>query len=129
MIDHIEISVKNANLSCSFYQQILAPLGFQLVITVDPSKTLTGGIRHGLGPNRYPCLWLHDNDEVSSPIHIAFSTDKRTVVDQFWEAALQAGGQDNGAPGIRPHYHAHYYAAYILDLDGNNIEVVCQAYT
>lgn len=126
VIDHLEIAVKDAELSRRFYERALAPLGFKLVITVNPANTRTGGFRHGLGPDGYPRLWLHDHDKTSSPVHLAFSAEKRIVVDKFWEAALQVGGKDNGAPGIRHHYHDHYYAAYIIDPDGNNLEVVCQ---
>ncbi|KFC98706.1 VOC family protein [Leclercia adecarboxylata] len=125
-IDHLEISVKNAPLSLRFYQQALEPLGFRLVITQEPAKTRTGGFRYGLGPQGYPRLWLHDNEETGASLHLAFSTDKRSIVDQFWKQALLAGGKDNGAPGIRKHYHSQYYAAYVFDPDGNNLEVVCQ---
>lgn len=127
VIDHIEIPVNNANASLSFYEKALAPLGFRLIITQPPGKTRTRGFRHGLGPDGYPRLWLHDNVKTPTPLHIAFSADERSMVDQFWKQALLAGGQDNGAPGIRPNYHAGYYAAYVLDPDGNNVEVVCQA--
>lgn len=126
VIDHIEISVKNASLSLSFYLQALEPLGFRLVITQGPPQTRTGGFRYGLGPQGYPRLWLHDNEEIGAPLHLAFSADERSTVEQFWERALLAGGKDNGAPGIRKHYHSHYYAAYVFDPDGNNLEVVCQ---
>lgn len=126
VIDHIEIAVNNANASLSFYEQALAPLGFRRVITQEPTKTRTHGFRHGLGPDGYPRLWLHDNEKTCAPLHIAFSADERSIVDRFWKQALLAGGKDNGAPGIRQHYHSHYYAAYVFDPDGNNLEVVCQ---
>lgn len=126
VIDHLEIAVNDARASLNFYEQALAPLGFRLIITQDPAKTRTHGFRYGLGPNGYPRLWLHDNEQTGTPVHIAFSADKRSIVDQFWQQALLAGGKDNGAPGIRPNYHARYYAAYVLDPDGINVEVVCQ---
>lgn len=126
VIDHIEISVKNAPLSLRFYQQALEPLGFRLVITQGSAQTRTGGFRYGLGPQGYPRLWLHDNEKIGAPLHLAFSADERSTVVQFWERALLAGGKDNGAPGIRKHYHSQYYAAYVFDPDGNNLEVVCQ---
>lgn len=126
VIDHLEIAVTDAELSRQFYQQALAPLGFRLVITIDPAHNRTGGFRYGLGPDGYPRLWLHDSASTVAPVHVAFSAQERATVDQFWAAAIRAGGKDNGAPGIRRQYHDHYYAAYILDPDGNNLEVVCQ---
>ena len=97
-----------------------------MIVTQEPVKSRTGGFRYGLGPQGYPRLWLHDNEETGAPLHLAFSAGTRNIVDQFWKQALLAGGIDNGAPGIRKHYHSQYYAAYVLDPDGNNLEVVCQ---
>ncbi|WP_404882808.1 VOC family protein [Klebsiella pneumoniae] len=74
-------------------------------------------------------MWLHDNDATGAPLHLAFSTDERSVVDDFWKKAIQAGGKDNGAPGVRKQYHSQYYAAYVFDPDGNSLEVVCQRST
>ncbi|HAV1569295.1 TPA: VOC family protein [Enterobacter hormaechei subsp. steigerwaltii] len=129
VIDHLEISVKNAPVSLRFYQHALEPLGFRLVITQEPDKTRTGGFRYGLGPQGYPRLWLHDNEETGAPLHLAFSADERSIVDEFWKRAILAGGKDNGAPGVRKQYHSQYYAAYVFDPDGNNLEVVCQRNT
>jgi len=126
VIDHVEIAVKDAQASLKFFEAALAPLGFSLIISVPPERTLTGGSRYGLGPDGYPRLWLHDRDVTGASTHLAFAARERTAVDKFWHAALQAGGKDNGAPGVRNHYHSHYYAAFILDPDGNNVEVVCQ---
>lgn len=127
ILDHIEIAVGDAEVSRRFYEHALAPLGIVRVLTIGPERTRSGGTRHGFGANGYPCLWVHDNEAPGTGTHIAFATQDRAVVDAFYQAALAAGGQDNGAPGIRPHYHAHYYAAYVLDPDGVNLEVVCQA--
>ncbi|MET0208949.1 MAG: VOC family protein, partial [Burkholderiaceae bacterium] len=63
--------------------------------------------------------------EQPAPLHLAFVAENRPQVDAFHRAALAAGGQDNGAPGLRPHYHAHYYAAFVIGPDGHNVEVVC----
>lgn len=126
VIDHVEIAVKNAQVSLKFFEAALAPLGFSLIISLPPERTLSGGARYGLGPEGYPRLWLHDKDITGASTHLAFAASERAIVDEYWRAALQAGGRDNGAPGIRDHYHPHYYAAFILDPDGNNIEVVCQ---
>ncbi len=93
VIDHIEIPVKNASFSLHFYQQALEPLGFRLVVTQEPDKTRTGGFRYGLGPQAYPRLWLHDNQETGAPLHLAFSADERSIVDEFWKRAIKAGGK------------------------------------
>ncbi|HEY0491769.1 MAG TPA: VOC family protein [Telluria sp.] len=127
LIDHIEFAVQNADISRRFYQLALAPLGFEPIISVASHATRTGGTRHGLGLNGYPSLWIHDNDAAGKGTHIAFTAGSRSLVDAFYRAALDAGGIDNGPPGIRQHYHANYYAAYVFDPDGVNVEVVCQA--
>lgn len=126
VIDHVEIAVKNAQVSLKFYEAALAPLGFSLIISVPAERALTGGTRYGLGPEGYPRLWFHDQVRTGASMHLAFAASERAIVDEFWRAALKAGGRDNGAPGIRNHYHSHYYAAFVLDPDGNNVEVVCQ---
>lgn len=126
ILDHIEFAVSDAAISCKFYEAALQPLGIGLVISVDASRTGKGA-RHGLGANGYPTLWIHDGAQPSRGLHVAFSVATRALVDAFWNAALASGGVDNGAPGIRARYHDHYYAAYVLDPDGVNVEVVCQA--
>ncbi len=126
VIDHIEFAVGDAEASRAFYERALAPLDIVRVITVGPERTRAGGTRHGFGKDGYPSVWFHDNDAPGSGTHIAFATNDRAVVDAFHLAALAAGGTDNGPPGIRHRYHAHYYAAYVLDPDGINVEVVCQ---
>lgn len=127
VVDHIEFAVRDAGISKRFYERALAPLGFEVIISLGPDRTRTGGTRHGLGMNGYPCLWLHDKESPGTGTHIAFAAGRRSLVDAFHQAALEAGGIDNGRPGIRQHYHANYYAAYVLDPDGVNVEVVCQA--
>lgn len=126
LLDHIEFAVQDAEVSRRFYEHALAPLGIARVITVGPDRTRHGGTRHGFGRDGYPCLWVHDNQTPAAGTHIAFATQDRDVVDAFYQAALDAGGIDNGPPGIRERYHANYYAAYVLDPDGVNVEVVCQ---
>jgi catechol 2,3-dioxygenase-like lactoylglutathione lyase family enzyme len=126
ILDHIEFAVSDAEASRRFYELALAPLDIVRIITVGPDRTRTGGTRHGFGKDAYPSLWIHDNESPGAGTHIAFSAQSRTLVDAFHKAALEAGGVDNGPPGIRMRYHAHYYAAYVLDPDGVNVEVVCQ---
>ncbi|GGX19757.1 glyoxalase [Pigmentiphaga litoralis] len=125
-LDHVEFAVRDIEASRSFYERALAPLDIVRLITVGPERTRAGSTRHGFGKDGYPRLWIHDKERPGSGTHIAFATKKRAVVDAFHSAALSAGGIDNGPPGIRPRYHADYYAAYVLDPDGVNVEVVCQ---
>ena len=127
VLDHVEFAVRDAEVSRRFYEQALAPLGMTRIITVGPERTRSGGTRHGFGRDGYPRLWVHDNEQPGAGTHVVFAAAERSMVDAFHGAALAAGGVDNGAPGVRAHYHDHYYAAYVLDPDGANVEVVCQA--
>ncbi|MCI0755041.1 VOC family protein [Teichococcus vastitatis] len=126
ILDHIEFAVADAERSRRFYEEALRPFGMTVIIRVGPERTRTGGTRYGLGRDGYPRIWFHDGEGLGSPMHLALATAGRRVVDAFHAAALTAGGRDNGAPGIRERYHPNYYAAFILDPDGNNIEAVCQ---
>ncbi len=126
IINHIELPVAEAARARRFYEAALAPLGLLLVISVDPARTAHGGARYGFGKNRYPSLWIHQEGGAKLAIHLAFTAEDRPAVDAFYAAALANGGTDNGVPGIRARYHENYYAAYVLDPDGNNIEAVCQ---
>lgn len=121
MIDHISIPVSDYERSRAFYEQALAPLGYRRGPEPVPgSGALT--VRHpDLGT--LPVLWLHRRAP-SLGLHVALAAPARSAVDAFHAAALQAGGTDNGSPGPRP-YHEHYYAAYVLDPDGVNLEAVC----
>jgi len=78
-----------------------------------------------MGRNQKPQLWLSETVERPAHMHLAFSAENRRQVDEFYRAALAAGGRDNGAPGLRPHYHANYYGAFVIDPDGHNVEAVC----
>jgi catechol 2,3-dioxygenase-like lactoylglutathione lyase family enzyme len=126
IIDHVELAVRDADISREFYEHALAPLGIVRIITVAAGRTQQGGTRHGFGKDGYPRLWVHDGNVPGKGSHIAFATSDRSVVDGFYNAALEAGGRDNGKPGIRARYHEDYYAAYVFDPDGINVEVVCQ---
>lgn len=127
LIDHIEIPVSDPEMACRFYEAALKPLGINRIISVDAASSASGTARYGLGKDGYPRLWLHGGEPVAGGLHIAFATPNRSKVDAFHAAAIAAGGHDNGAPGIRARYHSNYYAAFVLDLDGNNIEAVCQS--
>ena len=123
MIDHTGIGVRDFDASKRFYDAALAPLGASLVMIV-PEEYTDGRKVGGYGYGR-PQFWLHESDEPGPGRHYAFTADKRAEVDAFYEAAMAAGGRDNGAPGVRAHYHPDYYGAFVLDPDGNNIEAVC----
>lgn len=123
MIDHLGICVADFNASKAFYDKAMAPLGASLLMMVPAEHT--GGVKVGGYGRERPTFWLHEGREPGPGRHIAFSARSRAEVDAFHEAALAAGGRDNGAPGLRPHYHPDYYGAFVFDPDGNNIEAVC----
>jgi len=125
MLDHVGFAVSDAERSRRFYEQALAPLGITLIMSVTPEQTESGGTAHGFGSDGKPYFWIGDNERVGQGTHIAFTADTRKTVDAFYEAALAAGGKDNGGPGLRPHYHPNYYGAFVFDPDGTNIEAVC----
>ncbi|MFD0738532.1 VOC family protein [Lysobacter koreensis] len=124
MIDHIGIPVSDYPRSKQFYQQVLATLGAQLLMEPTPEQTVDGHYAAGFGRGHKPTFWIAPGD-VGTHLHVAFTTDTRASVDAFYQAALAAGARDNGAPGLRPHYHPNYYGAFVLDPDGHNIEAVC----
>jgi catechol 2,3-dioxygenase-like lactoylglutathione lyase family enzyme len=125
MLDHVGFAVGDAEVSRRFYEAILAPLGLRLVLTVPAEENGSGGTAHGFGTEGDPFFWIGDNERVGEGTHVAFRADTREQVDAFHEAALAAGAIDNGPPGPRPQYGANYYAAFVRDPDGLNIEAVC----
>lgn len=127
MLDHIGFPVSNFLYSKKFYVTALAPLGIGVVMEVSAEQT--GGTSHaGFGEAGKPYFWIGDGEgTLRGRFHIAFAARSRADVEAFHQAALAAGGRDNGKPGLRPHYHEHYYAAFVLDPDGHNIEAVCHA--
>ena len=125
MIDHTGVAVTNYAKSKQFYTQALAPLGYQMMMEVPKEVTKGAGVA-GFGVPPKPDFWLHENATANKPpVHVAFRADARALVDAFYKAAMAAGGRDNGGPGPRPHYHANYYGAFVLDPDGNNVEACC----
>ena len=125
-IDHISLNVSDYDRAKDFYARALAPLGISLVMEV--TAEMTGTIPSaGFGVEGKPFLWLSPKGRQTPPQHIAFGAENRAQVDAFYKAALDAGAQDNGAPGIREYYHPNYYGAFVLDPDGHNIEAVCHA--
>lgn len=124
MIDHIGFSVSDFARSKAFYETALAPLGYGLLMEVTPE--MTGAHGHaGFGRDGKPDFWIGSAAPLAGCLHVAFTAPSRAVVDAFYAAAIAAGARDNGAPGLRPHYHPNYYGAFVLDPDGHNIEAVC----
>lgn len=126
MFDHIGFPVSDIARSRAFYARALAPLGMALQMEVTREQT---GSYEGVafGPPGRPLFWLGAGDALAGRLHVAFAAKDRRAVDAFHQAALAAGGSDNGAPGLRTHYHPNYYGAFVLDPDGHNIEAVCHA--
>jgi catechol 2,3-dioxygenase-like lactoylglutathione lyase family enzyme len=116
MLDHLSLNVRDLSRSSRFYTEVLAPLG--------AVKNYEGEGTAGFGRPDAPQLWLAPATEVQ-PVHVAFRARSREEVRRFYAAALAAGARDNGGPGLREHYHPHYYGAFVLDPDGHNIEAVC----
>ena len=124
MIDHTGLDVSDAAKSRRFYEKALAPLGYQVLMEVPPEFT-GGAVVLGLGVPPRPDFWIHEGTPQKPHLHVAFQAPDRAAVDAFYKAAIAAGGKDNGPPGLRPHYHADYYGAFVLDPDGHNIEACC----
>jgi catechol 2,3-dioxygenase-like lactoylglutathione lyase family enzyme len=119
MFDHVGFGVTDLEASKAFFLRALAPLEVAVV--------MEGPYGVGLGRRGKPSLWLSPARERPVPLHLAFTAERREQVDAFHRAALEAGGSDNGGPGLRPHYHPSYYAAFVIGPDGHNVEVVCHA--
>jgi len=126
VIDHIGLSVSDFPRSRAFYLKALAPLGYDAVMDVTAEQS--GGYQGtGFGKDKRPYFWIGSGGARDGSIHIALAAASRSEVDRFHAAAIAAGARDNGAPGLRPHYHPNYYGAFVLDPDGYNIEAVCHA--
>ena len=122
MIDHVGLSVADFRRSKDFYLTALRPLGYELVMEFP----VGGGIA-GFGAGGKPDFWIDGAAKPSPKLHVAIAAANRAAVDAFYQAAMAAGGRDNGKPGLRPEYHATYYGAFVLDPDGHNIEAVTHA--
>jgi catechol 2,3-dioxygenase-like lactoylglutathione lyase family enzyme len=120
MYDHIGLKAKDFGASVHFYTATLAPLGHE--------KGSEGDGYAGFGPAGEPALWIYASTQGRGPgVHVAFRAKTRAAVDAFHRAGLAHGGKDNGAPGLRADYSPSYYAAFLIDPDGNNVEAVCYA--
>ena len=117
MIDHVIMSVSNVEASREFYEKTLAPLEYRVVMEMQGSC--------GFGILQKPDFFIKQGDRTNPPVHIAFTARDRAAVDACYEAAIAAGGTDNGPPGLREDYHPNYYGAFFFDPDGHNVEAVC----
>ena len=124
MIDHTGIMVSNFEESKSFYEKVLAAIGYALIVEFPASVTGSANVA-GFGENGKPDFWVISGTPNRPPVHVAFRVNSRDVVDAFHKAALSAGAGDNGQPGLRPPYQPNYYAAFTHEADGRNIEAVC----
>ena len=125
MIDHVGFPVSDYEHAKRFYAQALGALGYVLLMEVGQNEH--GVAAAGFGVDGKPDFWIGGEGGLRGQLHVALAVRDRATVDAFHTAALAAGGRDNGAPGLRPHYHPNYYAAFVLDPDGHNIEAVCHA--
>jgi catechol 2,3-dioxygenase-like lactoylglutathione lyase family enzyme len=118
MYDHVGLKVGDLEASVRFYTAALAPLGHMLCSQDEAGASF--------GPLGEPALWLSTGRAPGTAgVHVAFRAEARAAVDQFHKSGLGAGGRDHGAPGLRPDYSPSYYAAFLIDPDGNNVEAVC----
>jgi catechol 2,3-dioxygenase-like lactoylglutathione lyase family enzyme len=120
MFDHVKFGVSDYAASKAFFLKALEPLGVAVLSEGPPTYGVELCAREG-----QTSLCLFQTDEKPAHLHLAFTAESRPQVDAFYRAALEAGGKDHGAPGLRPNYHAHYYAAFVIGPDGHNIEAVC----
>jgi catechol 2,3-dioxygenase-like lactoylglutathione lyase family enzyme len=118
MLDHVGLNVRDYAASRRFYERALEPLGYAVVTAFDEWKAA------GFGRGGKPSFWISGREPFGAGTHVAFEAADGAAVDAFHAAALAAGGRDNGPPGIRAEYHPTYYAAFVLDPDGNNAEAV-----
>jgi catechol 2,3-dioxygenase-like lactoylglutathione lyase family enzyme len=123
MIDHVGFPVSDYERSKTFYTRALAPLGYTLVMEVRQDEHDSPAA--GFGADGKPDVWIGGEGGLNRALHVAITANDRAAVDAFYDAALAAGGRDNGAPGLRPNYHPNYYGAFVLDPDGHNVEAVC----
>ena len=119
MFDHVKFGVSDFAASKAFFLKALEPLGVKLIAEGAPAY----GVEISSGGMASLCMF--QTDEKPAHLHLAFTAENRQQVDAFYRAALEAGGKDNGRPGLRPQYSGNYYAAFVIGPDGHNIEAVC----
>ena len=129
MIDHLGTYATDFQATKEFYRAVFEPLGYsiQMELVTEWDESFPTRRMCAFGPSGKPTFWIIETREPYTPRHIAFTADSRAMVTSFYEVGISAGGIDNGQPGVRPIYHEHYFGAFLLDPDGNNIEAVCHA--
>jgi len=127
MLDHITIAVTDYARSKAFYEKALAPLGVKLISEFGTYAGFGVSTPFFWIGGSAPQFWTPANKAGASPLHVAFNAKDRATVDAFYKAGMAAGAKDNGPPGPRALYHPHYYGAFVLDPDGNNVEAVCHS--
>lgn len=124
MIDHTGVVVSDFDKSKDFYAKALSAIGYEKLMEFPAAVTGHTDVA-GYGEAGKADFWISRGTPNVPPVHIAFRVKSRAIVDAFYQAARAAGGRDNGAPGVRAHYHPNYYGAFVLDPDGHNVEAVC----
>ena len=124
MLDHVGFPVSDIKRSIAFYKAALVPLGVTLIAEVTPEMTGNEGHHAGFGEDKRAFFWISSGKPLKGRLHVAFAAKDRAAVAAFYEAAIKAGGRDNGLPGLRPHYAKDYFGAFVLDPDGHNVEAV-----
>lgn len=124
MIDHLGIAVGNHAASKAFYLKALTPLNIGVIMEVAKAESGAPSDYTGFGSNNKPFFWIGEG-KVASTMHLCFTAETRAQVDAFYDAAIKAGARDNGKPGLRAMYHPNYYGAFVIDLNGVNLEAVC----
>ncbi|MBC3875542.1 VOC family protein [Undibacterium flavidum] len=127
MIDHLSTYATDYVATKDFYLSAFAPLGFtlQMEFVAEWNADFPTQRMCAFGVEGKPTFWIIESKEKATPRHVAFTATSRTAVDAFYQEAMTHGGEDNGKPGLRPHYHANYYGAFVFDPDRNNVEAVC----
>ena len=125
MLAHVGLIVSEIEKSKKFYTEALKPMGYQMLreYGITPNRPAPSA---GFGEPPRADFWIYQGVPSKTPVHVAFQVKTRELVDAFYQAAIAAGGKDNGAPGLRPQYSSTYYGAFVLDPDGYNIEAVCR---
>ncbi|KAF3766800.1 hypothetical protein M406DRAFT_68986 [Cryphonectria parasitica EP155] len=128
MIDHTQMCVaaEDHKATVAFYEEVLKPIGYEKLLVFGPNGEYVGFGDRGMQHHQmHTDWWIISKPEKTPKTHHAFRCKDRAAVDTWYEAAIKAGGKDNGKPGLRSHYHANYYGAFVIDPAGNNIEAVC----
>jgi catechol 2,3-dioxygenase-like lactoylglutathione lyase family enzyme len=124
MLDHMTFRVRDLAATRRFYEKALEPLGYRPGYEGEHDGVRMLGFEQG---GKFDTWFVESPNNPSGPTHLAWLAESRTAVDAFYAGAMAEGGRDNGPPGLRPHYHANYYGAFVLDPDGNNVEALCHA--